>query len=88
MPSIQKYQYLNYFGVKLAVFLSLSPPLCCLVFQGAIRHLLLTPKELHQYLTQTERLLQRYTQRLRWLLSGLRLIHRPLTFLLHVATLK
>ncbi|XP_046873267.1 von Willebrand factor A domain-containing protein 3A isoform X2 [Hypomesus transpacificus] len=39
---------------------------------GAIRHLLLTPKELHQYLTQTERLLQRYTQRLRWLLSGSR----------------
>ncbi|XP_041720237.2 von Willebrand factor A domain-containing protein 3A isoform X2 [Coregonus clupeaformis] len=39
---------------------------------GMVKHLQLTPAELKQYLTQTERLLQRYTQRLQWLLSGSR----------------
>ncbi|XP_045069654.1 von Willebrand factor A domain-containing protein 3A-like [Coregonus clupeaformis] len=37
---------------------------------GMVKHLQLTPAELK--LTQTERLLQRYTQRLQWLLSGSR----------------
>ncbi|KAM6957253.1 von Willebrand factor A domain-containing protein 3A [Aplochiton taeniatus] len=37
---------------------------------GKVKHLQLTPGELKQYLTQSERLLQRYTNRLCWLLSG------------------
>uniref|UniRef100_A0A8K9XS47 VWFA domain-containing protein n=1 Tax=Oncorhynchus mykiss TaxID=8022 RepID=A0A8K9XS47_ONCMY len=43
-----------------------------LLFQGMVKHLQLTPGELKQYLTQTERLLLRYMQRLQWLLSGSR----------------
>uniref|UniRef100_A0A673VLL8 von Willebrand factor A domain-containing protein 3A-like n=1 Tax=Salmo trutta TaxID=8032 RepID=A0A673VLL8_SALTR len=39
---------------------------------GMVKHLQLTPGELKQYLTQTERLLLRYIQRLQWLLSGSR----------------
>ncbi|XP_031670162.1 von Willebrand factor A domain-containing protein 3A isoform X2 [Oncorhynchus kisutch] len=39
---------------------------------GMVKHLQLTPGELKQYLTQTERLLLRYMQRLQWLLSGSR----------------
>ncbi|XP_010895711.3 von Willebrand factor A domain-containing protein 3A isoform X2 [Esox lucius] len=39
---------------------------------GALKHLQLTPGEMKQYLTQTERLLHCYTQRMAWLLSGSR----------------
>ncbi|XP_017556014.2 von Willebrand factor A domain-containing protein 3A [Pygocentrus nattereri] len=39
---------------------------------GCVRHLLLSPGELKQYLLQTERVLQRYAQRMQWLLSGSR----------------
>ncbi|XP_055740245.1 von Willebrand factor A domain-containing protein 3A isoform X4 [Salvelinus fontinalis] len=41
---------------------------------GMVKHLQLTPGELKQYLTQTERLLLRYIQRLQWLLSGSRCV--------------
>ncbi|XP_066531740.1 von Willebrand factor A domain-containing protein 3A [Hoplias malabaricus] len=41
-------------------------------FNGCVRHLLLSPGELKQYLLQTERILQRYIQRTQWLLSGSR----------------
>ncbi|XP_026073328.1 von Willebrand factor A domain-containing protein 3A isoform X3 [Carassius auratus] len=39
---------------------------------GAVKHLHLTPGELKQYLSQTEKLMQRYGQRLEWLLTGSR----------------
>ncbi|KAM9472843.1 von Willebrand factor A domain-containing protein 3A isoform 5-T6 [Salvelinus alpinus] len=44
----------------------------CSTNRGMVKHLQLTPGELKQYLTQTERLLLRYIQRLQWLLSGSR----------------
>ncbi|KAI4896397.1 hypothetical protein NFI96_017127, partial [Prochilodus magdalenae] len=39
---------------------------------GCVRHLLLSLGELKHYLLQTEKVLQRYTQRMQWLLSGSR----------------
>ncbi|XP_060798447.1 von Willebrand factor A domain-containing protein 3A-like isoform X2 [Neoarius graeffei] len=39
---------------------------------GRVRHLFLSSGELKQYLIQTERVLQRYAQRMQWLLSGSR----------------
>ncbi|KAK9978246.1 hypothetical protein ABG768_020005 [Culter alburnus] len=39
---------------------------------GAVRHLHLTPGELKHYLNQTEKLMQRYSRRLEWLLTGSR----------------
>ncbi|XP_036408030.1 von Willebrand factor A domain-containing protein 3A [Megalops cyprinoides] len=39
---------------------------------GTVKHLQVTPRELDQYLTQTERLLHRYRQRMQWLLCGSR----------------
>uniref|UniRef100_A0A8B9GK69 VWFA domain-containing protein n=1 Tax=Astyanax mexicanus TaxID=7994 RepID=A0A8B9GK69_ASTMX len=39
---------------------------------GSVRHLLLSPAELKQYLIQVEKVLQRYAQRMQWLLSGSR----------------
>ncbi|KAK3532632.1 hypothetical protein QTP86_027373 [Hemibagrus guttatus] len=39
---------------------------------GRVRHLFLSSGELKQYLIRTERVLQRYANRMRWLLSGSR----------------
>ncbi|XP_072531298.1 von Willebrand factor A domain-containing protein 3A isoform X2 [Salminus brasiliensis] len=39
---------------------------------GSVRHLLVSPGKLKQYLIQTEKVLQRYAQRMQWLLSGSR----------------
>lgn len=44
--------------------------MCFLVIKGRVRHLFLSSGELKQYLIQTERVLQRYAQRMQWLLSG------------------
>ncbi|XP_076122786.1 von Willebrand factor A domain-containing protein 3A [Alosa pseudoharengus] len=41
---------------------------------GRVRHLQLTPAELRQYLTEAQRLLQRYCHRMQWLLSGSRCV--------------
>ncbi|MBN3303838.1 VWA3A protein, partial [Amia calva] len=39
---------------------------------GVVKHLQLTVRELEQYVTQTERVIRRYVQRMQWLLSGSR----------------
>ncbi|XP_051573656.1 von Willebrand factor A domain-containing protein 3A-like [Myxocyprinus asiaticus] len=39
---------------------------------GTVKHLHVTPGELKQYLNQTEKLMQRYSQRMEWLLTGSR----------------
>ncbi|XP_076866258.1 von Willebrand factor A domain-containing protein 3A isoform X2 [Brachyhypopomus gauderio] len=39
---------------------------------GHLRHLFVSPGELKQYLVRSERVLQRYARRMRWLLSGSR----------------
>ncbi|XP_051995866.1 LOW QUALITY PROTEIN: von Willebrand factor A domain-containing protein 3A [Xyrauchen texanus] len=39
---------------------------------GNVKHLHVTPGELKQYLNQTEKLMQRYSQRMEWLLTGSR----------------
>lgn len=40
------------------------------IVKGRVLHLFLRSGELKQYLIQTERVLQRYTHRMQWLLSG------------------
>ncbi|XP_062999114.1 von Willebrand factor A domain-containing protein 3A [Elgaria multicarinata webbii] len=40
--------------------------------QGIVKHLHIQPKDLDEYIEQTERVLRRYVQRLQWLLSGSR----------------
>ncbi|KAG1961524.1 von Willebrand factor A domain-containing protein 3A [Pimephales promelas] len=42
------------------------------VLNGAVKHLHLTPGELKHYLSQTDKLMQRYSRRLEWLLTGSR----------------
>ncbi|XP_029432932.1 von Willebrand factor A domain-containing protein 3A [Rhinatrema bivittatum] len=39
---------------------------------GAVKHLQFQPKELEEYIEQTEKVLRRYIQRMQWLLSGSR----------------
>ncbi|KAF4115471.1 hypothetical protein G5714_002960 [Onychostoma macrolepis] len=61
VPSVQKRVSAKY----CAIFPSVQ-------INGTVKHLHLTPGELKQYLSQTEKLMQRYSQRLEWLLTGSR----------------
>lgn len=40
-------------------------------FQGVVKHLQFQSKELETYTEQLEKVLQRYIQRIQWLLSGI-----------------
>ncbi|XP_056093200.1 von Willebrand factor A domain-containing protein 3A isoform X2 [Rhinichthys klamathensis goyatoka] len=59
--SVQKRVSAKYCGIFPSVLLN-----------GAVKHLHLTPGELKHYLSQTEKLMQRYSRRLEWLLTGSR----------------
>ncbi|XP_043105950.1 von Willebrand factor A domain-containing protein 3A [Puntigrus tetrazona] len=59
VPSVQKIVSAKYCDIFPSVQIN-----------GTVKHLHLTPGELKQYLTQTEKLMQRYIQRLEWLLTG------------------
>ncbi|XP_059413501.1 von Willebrand factor A domain-containing protein 3A isoform X2 [Carassius carassius] len=61
VPSVQKRVSAKYCDVFPSVQIN-----------GTVKHLHLTPGELKQYLSQTEKLVQRYGQRLEWLLTGSR----------------
>ncbi|XP_056607684.1 von Willebrand factor A domain-containing protein 3A isoform X4 [Triplophysa dalaica] len=61
VPSVQKRVSAKY----CAIFPSVQ-------INGIVKHLHLTPAELKQYLSETEKLMQRYTQRMKWLLTGSR----------------
>uniref|UniRef100_A0A9J8CR63 von Willebrand factor A domain containing 3A n=1 Tax=Cyprinus carpio carpio TaxID=630221 RepID=A0A9J8CR63_CYPCA len=61
VPSVQKRVSAKY----CAIFPSVQ-------INGTVKHLHLTSGELKQYLNQTEKLMQRYSQRLEWLLTGSR----------------
>ncbi|XP_062872037.1 von Willebrand factor A domain-containing protein 3A isoform X2 [Trichomycterus rosablanca] len=61
-----------------AIYKSVSAKYCAIFpsvqINGHVRHLFLSAGELKQYLIQTEAALQRYTQRMQWLLSGSRCV--------------
>ncbi|XP_077086806.1 von Willebrand factor A domain-containing protein 3A isoform X2 [Siphateles boraxobius] len=59
--SVQKRVSAKYCGIFPSILLN-----------GAVKHLHLTPGELKHYLSQTEKLMQRYSRRLEWLLTGSR----------------
>ncbi|XP_073712921.1 von Willebrand factor A domain-containing protein 3A isoform X3 [Misgurnus anguillicaudatus] len=61
VPSVQKRVSAKYCGIFPSVQIN-----------GSVKHLHLTAGELKQYLNETQKLMQRYSRRLEWLLTGSR----------------